>query len=370
MYIYLLGVQCIVSLCEGFASFTGPLYSSIVIQKPRVAGESVIRAPAALDLSALPQDEPSTKGLRTVRDMIESGWPALLAGLSYIVSTNLSDELFAEVLASYQAMTNVSGMLAFMTPRDAFFTSLSKLAIPTRVVSSLDSYVEPQTPRTAGTLSENLGLSGPAPAPGLSDRNMACLKVLISSALFLAGSLGESWYGVLETLQNADYVLTSKVMQVASNRRSTFSPGTGSSAMSRPTSLSTSVSQSGNLSTTSQSSRHPLLSDLDAEALHNGIQRLFEASKNLEDTAYKDFINALCRLSAEMVGMQSEGASFVLESDSQEEVGTLSPRMEPTHRRRISGIHLPRTMVSHLYIHLGPLIYAMFRGPAILASAS
>ncbi|KAF9230177.1 hypothetical protein BU15DRAFT_69416, partial [Melanogaster broomeanus] len=29
-YVYLLGVQCIVSLCEGFASFTGPLYTSLM----------------------------------------------------------------------------------------------------------------------------------------------------------------------------------------------------------------------------------------------------------------------------------------------------------------------------------------------------
>ncbi|KAL0567014.1 Endocytosis and vacuole integrity protein [Marasmius crinis-equi] len=164
----------------------------------------------ALDIST--QDDPQAKQLRIVRDIIESGWPALLAALSFIISTNLSDELFVDVLSSYQAMTNVSGKLGLTTPRDAFFTSLSKFAVPTQVVCSVDSYVEPQTPRTASSITENFGLGGGATQPpGLSERNLACLKVLISSAMFLAGSLGESWFGILEVLQNGDYVLTKSV---------------------------------------------------------------------------------------------------------------------------------------------------------------
>ncbi|KAJ7659408.1 guanine nucleotide exchange factor in Golgi transport N-terminal-domain-containing protein [Mycena rosella] len=306
-YIYLLAVQCIVSLCEGFAAFTGPLYSTIVIQRPRAAGEAVIRAPPALDLASLPESDPSTAQLRIVSAIIESGWPALLAALSFIIATNLSDDLFVEVLASYQAMTNVAGMLGLTTPRDAFFTSLAKFAVPTRVVSSLDhSYgAEAQTPRSA-SFSENLG------------------------ALFLAGSLGESWFGILEALQNADYVLTSK----GTGKRSAVGPRSGS--------------------------RHALLADLDPEALGTAIQRLFDASKNLEDDAFKHFINALCRLSAEMVGMQTDGETQVVEASE----GSYGVEEPPTaHRRRVSGIHLPRTLrsgdfginrlggVAHLNIH-------------------
>ncbi|KAJ6525079.1 hypothetical protein DFH09DRAFT_1250788 [Mycena vulgaris] len=335
-YIYLLAVQCI---------------------RPRAAGEAVIRAPPALDLASLPETDPSTAQLRIVSAIIESGWPALLAALSFIIATNLSDDLFVEVLASYQAMTNVAGMLGLVTPRDAFFTSLSKFAVPTRVVSSLDhSYgAEAQTPRSAASLSENLGFStGPAQPPGLSERNLACLKVLVASSLFLAGSLGESWFGILEALQNADYVLTSKGA-VAPGKRGPFG-GSGSVPGSRV------VSSSGG-------SRHALLSDLDPEALQTAIQRLFDASKNLEDDAFRHFINALCRLSAEMVGMQTEGDTQIVDaSDSNHSLdeppsATLSPRLEPAHRRRVSGIHLPRTLrsgdfginklggVAHLNIH-------------------
>ena len=88
-------MQCLVSLCEGFATFTAPpsLYPSIMVQKPRTAGESVIPASPALDLSTLPQDELVTHQLQTVHDMVVSGWPALLAALSFLISTYLSDEL-------------------------------------------------------------------------------------------------------------------------------------------------------------------------------------------------------------------------------------------------------------------------------------
>lgn len=329
-----------------------------MIQKPRAAGESVIRAPAALDLSQLPQEEAITKQLRTVQSMVAHGWPALLAALSFIISTNLSDDLFADVLSSYQAMTNVSGMLALTTPRDAFFTSLAKFAVPTRVVSSLDSYGDVATPRTAQSISENLGLTGPSQAPGLSERNLACLKVFVSSALFLAGSLGESWFDVLEALQNADYILTSKGVKPSSNKRNTQA--------GIPVSRSASTSSSASSAPPTSSFQHPLLSDLDPESLQGAIQRLFDASKSLEDPAFRDFVDALCKLSGEMVTMQSgEGSVGLfdtsLSSEPLEEPmssATLSPRiqMDHAHRRRVSGIHLPRTLVSLSKFELGSAI--------------
>ncbi|KAI6131100.1 hypothetical protein EDD16DRAFT_1822615 [Pisolithus croceorrhizus] len=345
-YIYLLAVQCIVSLCEGFASFTGPLYTSIMVQRPRTAGESIIHAPPALDMSLLPPDEPATIHLGIVRAMVEHGWPALLAALSFIISTNLSDELFVDVLTGYQAMANVAGMLSLTTPRDAFFTSLSKFAVPSRVVSSLESYIEPHTPRSSTLLTDNLGLTVPPVPPGLSERNLVCLKVLISSALFLAGSLGESWYSILEAVQNADYVLTLKGSQLPSSRRNSTVPGAAGTASRVPS--GTGVPESAKVP--SQPPRHPLLVDTDPESIQLAIQRLFEASKILEDSAFQDFVRALCRLSSEMVGMQSDTNEIVNgESDGPEELlnpGGLSPRVGLAHRRRVSGIHLPRTLRS------------------------
>lgn len=342
-------MQCIASLCEGFASFTGPIYTSIVVQKPRTAGESVIRAPPALDVDKLPQDDKVALQLRAVRDMVASGWPALLAALSFIISTNLSDELFGDVLASYQAMTNVSGMLGLTTPRDAFFTSLAKFAVPTKVVSSVDT-VEPPTPRTTQSLTDNLGLTGPTLPPGLSERNLACLKVFVSSALYLSGSLDESWFDILEVLQNADYVLTSKGGRPTASisRRS-------SGAVSRSVSSSTTPPPTATGGLPSSGTHHPLLTELDPDNVQATIQRLFDTSKNLEDDAFRHFVNALCKLSSEMVVMQS-GESSILETpvssthseDSLSATLSPSPRTSVAHRRRVSGIHIPRTLVSSL----------------------
>jgi len=266
--------------------------------------------------------------------MLESGWPALLAALSFYISTNLSDELFADVLVAFQSMINVLGVLGLTTPRDAFMTSISKLAVPSRVVSSLDSFQDPpQTPKSALSV-ENLGLSGLTGGyvrPGLSERNLACLKVLITSALFLAGSLGSSWFDVLEALQNADYVLTKGV--TIQSKKSPTNPN----AAAAP----------------STSTRYPVFADLDADAIQHAIQRLFESTKLLEDDAFKDFVNALCKLSGEMVGMQAQtegGTPGMLgRADSAEDVsGTklATATAAFSHRRRASGIALPKTMVS------------------------
>lgn len=375
-----------------------------MIQKPRSAGDSIIRAPSALDPTSLPANTPAERsvkeGLVSVREMVENGWPALLAALSFLMGTNLGDEVFVDVLASYQALLNVAGMLGLSTPRDAFLTSLSKFAIPSRVVSSLESYVEPPTPRTASSFSEGLGALagtvtgasgiGSGGTPGLSERNMACLKVLVQSGMFLAGSWGESWFDVLEALQNADYVLTAK-----GSRSAVVGIGAGVGTPSkRGHGSQKSVAQAGQAGVGGGSgggaqgsqghgqtvSRHPLLMDLDPESIQLAIQRLFDASKNLEDTAFRDFVNALCRLSSEMVGMQasqSQGdglsslslssfhsGSGIPENESLDDVtvsgstvslsttlsqgqgqGPQTPRPEYTSRRRVSGIHLPRTLV-------------------------
>lgn len=330
------------------------------MQRPRAPGEAVIRAPPALDLSSLPQNDPQTQELFIVQSIISQAWPALLAALSFIIATNLSDELFVEVLASYQAMTNVSGMLGLATPRDAFFNSLAKFAVPSRVISSLDSYIEPpQTPRSAtAALSEGLGLGGPTQPPGLSERNMACLKVLIGCALFFAGSLGDSWYAVLEALQNADFVLAmmNKIGSGGgqSGKRSLFSGGSGVSGgggvpPNRSVSSSGSQSHSGNPPPSVIPSKHPLLTDLDVETMQIAIQRLFDSSKNLEDTAFRDFVNALCKLSAEMVNMQSDSVSIAPARTSEsgdDASSSLNVSSENiTQRRRISGIHIPKTLV-------------------------
>ena len=122
----------------------------------------------------------------------------MFSALLFIISTGLSDELFRDVLASYQATTNVSGMLGLTTLRDAFFTSPAKLRTPSM------STGEPPTPRTTQSLTDNLGFTGPLlPLDCQSD---STCPVFISRTLYLSreGDLDGSWFDILEALQNVD----------------------------------------------------------------------------------------------------------------------------------------------------------------------
>ena len=107
-YIYLLGMQCLVSLSDGLAGYTFPLYNTLTVQKPP-AGSKSVRAPGPLDPTTLPKTEPAQARLRTVRVMLNAGWPALLAALSFLLTMNLSDSIFDDVL----------GALQMLAPRDS-----------------------------------------------------------------------------------------------------------------------------------------------------------------------------------------------------------------------------------------------------------
>ena len=108
-------------------------------------------------------------------------------------------------------------------------------------------------------------------------------------------------------------VLTSKggKSTISASRKSSIIAGTGT--LSRSISSSTTVSPTTSTSgLPSSGARHPLLTELDPDNVQNAIQRLFDASKNLEDDAFRHFVNALCKLSSEMV-MQS-GEPGILET--------------------------------------------------------
>jgi protein MON2 len=102
--------------------------------------------------------------------------------------------------------------------RDAFLTALAKAALPPRVVAALDEPPQAQqAPRfpvspeglTLG-LTGSSGNSGRRSGVGLGQCNLACLLALVAAAMFLSGALGPGWFEVLEALQNADYVLTTR----------------------------------------------------------------------------------------------------------------------------------------------------------------
>jgi len=343
-YIYVLGLQCLVSIAEGFAATVLPAFAFLTQKPPN--GE-VARLPPALDLDSLPSEDAVVQRLRSDKHMIEAGWPGLLASLSFLMNTNLSDELFADVLTALQAFTNVSGVLGALTSRDAFLTSLSKLAIPSRVLTKLDSWVDPSTPRTTSGMGVVDGITAlanaaiPVQAPALSDRNIACLKVLIDSASYLGGSLGPSWFNILETLQNADYVLTGKGTKPSFTRKlpsALLSPSAQRSVSG--TGIQDSISPNG------MDARPTLLTDTEPDTVLSAIHGLFESTRDMDDEAFHHFAVALCKLSAEMIGMQV--AADMEDAPIEDANGaSVSPTVARAHRRRVSGIQLTRTPVRY-----------------------
>ena len=209
--------------------------------------------------------------------------------------------------------------LALPTPRDAFLTALAKAALAPRVIAALDKPPQgQQAPRSPVSLEGlTLGLAGSGggsgSAAGLSPRNLGCLRALVAAVMFLAaGTLGPSWFVVLEALQNADYVLTTcgtappgSVVLGPSTGVPSGTPGKRSDA---PAEGLAGVGQQ-QLQYQQQQSRqqaaHPLLGDLDPDSAQAAIQGLFYASVILEDSVFHDFIGALCKLNLEMVSIQS-----------------------------------------------------------------
>jgi hypothetical protein len=72
---------------------------------------------------------------------LNAGWPALLAAISFLLTTNLSDSIFGDVLVALQTLARAARCLALPTLHDAFLTALAKAALQPRVVAALD---EPQ----------------------------------------------------------------------------------------------------------------------------------------------------------------------------------------------------------------------------------
>jgi hypothetical protein len=70
--------------------------------------------------------------------MLDTGWPVLLAMLSFLLNMNLSDSLFGDVLGALQSLTTAARCLTMPMPCGAFFIAFIKAALPPHVVAALD----------------------------------------------------------------------------------------------------------------------------------------------------------------------------------------------------------------------------------------
>lgn len=342
-YIFLLALQALTALSDGFSNYTLAAYSVILSSRPRTPGESNTRSPAALDWQNLDKNDSKVISLLTVKDMAQTSWPALLASLSFFVVTALDDDLFTDVISALQSFTSVCGVLGLELPREAFITSLCKFSVPAPVVAHLASLEANGPTRNTNVLTAGvetlvgLGSTTVSLPVGLSNRNYAALKALISVSQYLAGSLDSIWFAVFETLQNADFVI--RINSARNAKRNAILP----SSPARPNGTGSTIS--------SPSIEFP------EQNIQASITKLFEVSKTLEDDAFKWFVGALCRLNGEMIGipMATDGSVMeaVVSSTPMESTGSQGLGEQPS-RRRASGISTIRTLVGLFSSILNP----------------
>ncbi|KAJ3529063.1 hypothetical protein NM208_g9926 [Fusarium decemcellulare] len=257
-YIYSLVLACISSVSDGLAKFILPLTvpSETRSRKktskqetgrdspaPQNEGDNTTpkgrlersgsfkRNPVPLNPLAL-DEHPLFPEVKICATIVEECWPAILATCSTFLYAALDSEYYHGLVRAFQRFAHVAGLLQLSTPRDAFLTTLGKAAVPPNVLTACVNAGQPrpQTPSTptdsSSLFSNARGLlsvdsltpttptaekqrqaSFDASIASLNTRNLLCLRALLNLGIALGPTLGRAWSIVLETLQQADFVL-------------------------------------------------------------------------------------------------------------------------------------------------------------------
>lgn len=169
--------------------------------------------------------------VRAVGGLVGSCWPAWLATSSTFLNAALEEQYYRNLIKAYQRFTQVAGLLRLSTPRDALLTTLSKSAVPLHVLSAANSdgarSPVAESPRvfsnpknllsvdslvsqaTSLSIDRDRRQSAEPPRPMLTTRNLLCLRALLNLAIALGPTLGTSFSVVVDTLRQADLILSS-----------------------------------------------------------------------------------------------------------------------------------------------------------------
>ncbi len=307
-YIYSLALACITTFSEGLARFLLPFTVPAENKTKRkqlpvkdVAAESHTERKAERVQSAGGRKTPVNPltlkdhvlydQISTSGHMVEHCWPALLAASSTYLNATLDSENYHALIRSFQKFTQIAGLLNLATPRDAFLTTLGKSAVPllnTAVTS-------PQTngqdvAALAGDLTDSDRDSSPAPNSKprqprksmelsfhtLNTRHLLCLRALLNLGIALGPVLQQSWTIILETLQQADLIIT----LAAPGRRRQSRRSTGGLEKDF-------ISENGDGADDLR---------LEITAAETAASRLFESTTDLPNEAFLDFLTCICSL--------------------------------------------------------------------------
>ena len=325
-YIYGLALTCINYFSEGLAKFLLPLTLPIELKektKPRTSqknDEIKNTLPRAEDGNVLSsgsrnplrhhstryrsspinplslEDHVLYRQICTSGNMVDQCWPALLAAYSTFLNAALDSEFTHALIRSFQRFTQVAGLLELSTPRDAFLTTLGKfslLSAGTPSQANLNKSSSSAVEITDESLQneQNSGEDDIIPSPStpsgrqrhltpstmvLSTRNLLCLRALLNLGVALGPLLQRSWSIILNTLQQADLLLSSTgptLRQISGHLTQSSDPYASVDDMSG-------VGESG----------------AEVTAVRTASSRLFESTSDLPGPEFLDFLDCLCNL--------------------------------------------------------------------------
>ncbi|KAH0544969.1 hypothetical protein FGG08_000895 [Glutinoglossum americanum] len=273
--------------------------------------------------------------VKTTAAMVENCWPAILAACSTFLNAALDSEFYHSLVRSFQKFTHVAGLLRLDTPRDTFLTTLGKAAVPSNVLSAnagaspstpaaetqsifknakglltVDAFVS-HSPTTTIERSQQTALD--ANTSTLTTRNLLCLRALLNLGIALGPTLGSAWSIILETLQQAEYVIFASSRKVG-RQNSYPQKGEGQGAGDAPS----------------------LQANFGAEitAVETAASRMFESTSDFPNESFIDVLVALCKL------LGNPNASARGEESGSPITPLAFPRMSQAHRRlpSISGV--------------------------------
>ncbi|TIA87139.1 hypothetical protein E3P99_03361 [Wallemia hederae] len=264
------------------------------------------------------------------KDMISESWPATIATLSQYLNGEIDDEIFVKCVKSVENMAVVSGTLELNVARDAFLGLLYGFSCPTMAITAIIRWNDRRTDGSMSPSAEHIPNStsnAPAtaysyPPPRLSNRNHICLGVLINLTAVLSNRLGASWFEVLETLQNAHYVLHSHLDYERKQKQFIPSSEQGTTAAITDN-IGVNIAQNSS----------------DAKLLYDNIEEIFKHSVDFSKESLEEFVSALCRLSVgESVGGSANTTSPSSSTRASIEVTRKSSGTYPRHNQSAFAI--------------------------------
>lgn len=307
-YIYSLALTCITTFSEGLARFLLPF--TVPTENKAKRKQPTLKDGAAENQPERKAERTQSFGGRrmpvnplTLKDhvlytqittsghMVEHCWPALLAASSTYLNATLDSDNYHALIRSFQKFTQIAGLLDLATPRDAFLTTLGKSAVPlmNTTVASPQSNGQ-DFASIAGELTDSDRDSSPAPnnksrqprksvdlsLPTLNTRHLLCLRALLNLGIALGPILRHSWTIILETLQQADLIIS----------------------LATPGRRKQSRRSTGGLEKDSTSDIGDGVDDLRLEitAAETAASRLFESTADLPNEAFVDFLKCICSL--------------------------------------------------------------------------